>query len=195
MTGASSSPLDPFIPRPDVAERFTTTVRAPADVVFDVACTIDLQSLPLVRAIFRMREILMRAKPPAPRRPQGFLAELRSIGWGILVEEPGRRVVGGAACEPWNADVIFQPIPREEFAAYAEPRRVKIAWTLEADSLGPARSRFATETRVVATDAEARERFRRYWRWARFGIVAIRLLLLPAVRRVAERRARSTTRG
>jgi hypothetical protein len=42
----------------------------------------------------------------------------------------------------------------------------------------------------VATDAPARARFRRYWRWARFGIVAIRLLLLPAVRREAERRWR-----
>jgi hypothetical protein len=40
----------------------------------------------------------------------------------------------------------------------------------------------------VATDAEARRRFRRYWRWARFGIVAIRLLILPAIRREAERR-------
>jgi hypothetical protein len=42
----------------------------------------------------------------------------------------------------------------------------------------------------VATDAPARARFRRYWRWARFGIVSIRLLLLPAVRRAAERQWR-----
>jgi hypothetical protein len=28
----------------------------------------------------------------------------------------------------------------------------------------------------------------RYWRWARFGIIAIRLFMLPAVRREAERR-------
>jgi hypothetical protein len=39
----------------------------------------------------------------------------------------------------------------------------------------------------VATDEPARTRFRRYWRWARFGIVAIRLLLLPAVRDAAVR--------
>jgi hypothetical protein len=38
----------------------------------------------------------------------------------------------------------------------------------------------------VATDEPARTAFRRYWRWARFGIIAIRLLLLPAVRRAAE---------
>jgi hypothetical protein len=32
----------------------------------------------------------------------------------------------------------------------------------------------------------------RYWRWARFGIIAIRLLLLPAIRREAERRWAAT---
>jgi hypothetical protein len=62
------------------------------------------------------------------------------------------------------------------------------AWTLETDALGPALSRFAQETRVVATDQEARARFRRYWRWARFGIIAIRLLLPPEVRRAADKR-------
>ena len=56
-------------------------------------------------------------------------------------------------------------------------------------------STLATETRAVATDAEARARFRRYWRWARFGIVAIRWFMLPAIRREAERawRIQSTT--
>jgi hypothetical protein len=42
----------------------------------------------------------------------------------------------------------------------------------------------------VATDAQALRKFRRYWRWARFGIIAIRVLMLPAVRRAAERRWR-----
>ena len=38
----------------------------------------------------------------------------------------------------------------------------------------------------VATDPDARQRFLRYWRWARFGIVLIRWLMLPAIRRQAE---------
>ena len=69
---------------------------------------------------------------------------------------------------------------------------VKIAWTLEVEPLAPARTRFRTQTRVVATDDAARRKFRRYWRMFGMGIVLIRLLLLPAVRREAERRARST---
>ncbi len=69
--------------------------------------------------------------------------------------------------------------------------QVKIAWTLEAEALGPALTRFATETRVVATDAQARTKFRRYWRRFGIGIVMIRQLLLPAIRRQAEQQWRS----
>ncbi len=182
------SPLDPFIPAPDIRERFESTIAAPAALVMEVATGLDLQSLPLVRGIFRLREILMRAPSTPPRKPQGLLAETLGLGWGLLVERPGELIVCGATCRPWLADTGFTPIPPERFAGYAEPAQVKIGWTLEAYPLGPASTRFVHETRAVATDAEARTKFRRYWRWARFGIVMIRLLMMPAVRREAERR-------
>lgn len=185
--GLAGAPLDAFIPHPDVRERFHTTVRAPAPIVMNVATQIDLRVLPLTRTVFRLREVLMHAAPARPRKPQGLLAETQSLGCGTLLEEPGRLVVCGATCRPWLADVGFTPIPPEAFAAYAEPDQVKIAWTLEAEPLGPALTRFSHETRVMATDSEARAKFVRYWRWARFGIVGIRLLLLPAIGREAER--------
>jgi hypothetical protein len=190
------SPLDPFIPHPDVRERFHTTIRAPASIVMDEATHFNLQSLPLVRLLFRMREILMRAPTPStPRKPQGLLAETRSLGWGTLVDQPGRLIVRGASCRPWQGEVTFTPIPPDLFASYAEPDQVKIAWTLEAEPLGPALTRFSHETRAVATDAEARAKFRSYWRWARFGIVSIRYLLLPAIRRSSERRSQAQANG
>jgi len=182
-----ASALDSFVPAPDVRERFDTTIRAPQALVMEVATSFDIQSLPLVRAIFWLRERLMRAAPSPPRQPQGLLAETRALGWSLLAERPGALIVCGAACQPWEANARFTPIPTDRFADYAEPSQVKIAWTLEAEPLGPALTRFAHETRAVATDADARRRFRRYWRWARFGIITIRLLLLPAVRRESER--------
>jgi hypothetical protein len=132
-----------------------------------------------------------RRRPAAatPRMP--FVQWAESLGWGKLAERTDESVVFGAVCQPWLADVRFQPIPNAEFAAFAEPYLVKVAWTLETSQLGPGRTRLATETRVVATDATARARFLPYWRWARFGIIPIRWLALPAIRREAERRARS----
>ena len=184
------SALDPFIPKPDVRERFETTIGAPAALVMETAANFDIQSPVVVRAIFRLREMLMRAPRSPARRPQGLLSEMRSLGWGLLVEEPGRLIVCGSACRPWLADSGFRPIPSDGFAAYSEPDQVKIAWTLEAEALGPALTRFAHETRAVATEGKARTRFLRYWRWARLGIISIRLLLLPAIRQAAERRWR-----
>lgn len=186
--------LDAYISRPDVRERFAVTVDAPAERVLATAVRFDLQSPLAIRAIFRAREWLMGTRRPSHREPRGLLDELRALGWGVLEEIPDRRIVCGAWCEPWQADVRFHAIAPGEFAAHAEPGHVKIAWTLEVEPLESARCRFSHETRAVATDEPARRRFLRYWRWARFGIVSIRLLLMPAVRRAAEREWRRGAR-
>ncbi|HTO72824.1 MAG TPA: hypothetical protein VMJ30_03345 [Gemmatimonadales bacterium] len=188
-----TAPLDPFVPRCDVRERHSIVVRAPAETVFAAAAAFDLQSLTFIRAIIRARQILLHSTR-VERQPQPFLQEAIQMGWGVLAREPGRCFVAGARCQPWLGDVVFTPVSPAEFAAYAEPNQVKIAWTLEVESLGPDSSRLATETRAVATDEAARKRFRGYWRWARFGIVAIRWLMLPAIRRQAERDWRRTSR-
>jgi hypothetical protein len=182
--------LDPFIPDPDVRSRHETRVKAPADLVQDVARDFDMQSIPIVHAIFWLRTKLMGAKGPAPSRGSGLVASTQSIGWDVLLDEPGRAYVSGASCQPWKADVVFSPIPAERFADYAEPDRVKIAWSLETEVVEPTLTRFATETRVVATDEPARAHFRQYWRTFRMGILTIRWLLVPGIRREAERRWR-----
>lgn len=182
--------IDRFMPQADVTERHETLVRAPADVVFDVAQTFDLQSIPLVRAIFWLRaKILGVAEMPAHLFEKGLVAETQALGWRILAARPGRELVAGSVTQPWQGDVIFTPVEPDRFATYSAPDMVKIVWTLEAEPLGPALSRFRTETRVLATDEAARTKFGRYWRWAGLGIVLIRWLLLPALRREAERRA------
>lgn len=183
-----SFPLAPFIPDPDVKERFEATVRAPAHLVMEVAADFDMQSSTLVRIIFWLREKFMRASPAGPRKSQGILEETKSLGWGLLADEAGRYVVCGAVCQPWLPNVTFSALAPHQFAIYAEPDRVKIAWSLETEAIGPAITRFSQETRAVATDEQARRKFRRYWRWARFGIISIRLLMIPAIRREAERR-------
>jgi hypothetical protein len=184
--------LERFMPYADERKRHEITIRAPARLVLEVARHVDMQSIRIVRALFWLRAKLLGARmPAAARRPTGLVADMLVLGWGCLADEPGHVFVAGAACQPWLADVVFSPIALEQFAAYAEPDQVKIAWTLEAEALGPALTRFATETRVVATDAQARAKFRRYWRVFGIGIVMIRRLLLPVIRRQAERQWRS----
>lgn len=166
-------------------------MQAPAVVTYATAAEFDMDSLTVVHAIFRARALFRRAGP-APSRPfnKGLIRGAMGLGWGSLVEEPGRLFIAGAYCQPWQGEVVFHPLTGESFARFAEPGYVKIAWTLETTPEGPTSCLLAAETRVVATDETARARFLPYWRWARFGIYAIRWLLLPAVRRQAERRAR-----
>ena len=190
-----SSPIDRFIPDADVRKRHEVVVRAPAALVLQTARAFDMLSIPAVSAIFWLRTRMLGAKTPMRRWTRGLIEEALGMGWGLLAEEDGRFIVMGAVCEPWVADVVFTPIPPAEFAAASPPDRVKIVWTLEAVALSETVTRFATETRAVATDAQARARFRRYWRRFSVGILMIRWLLLPAVRRRAEQRWRTAWAG
>ena len=84
----------------------------------------------------------------------------------------------------------LQAVAPVEFAACNEPDQVKIACTLEAEPWEASRTRFATETRVDATDAGARAKFPRILAETRSRNHLIRLVLLRAVRREAERQFR-----
>jgi len=116
---------------------------------------------------------------------------MKSLGWGVLAELPGREIVAGGVTKPWEANPIFRALPPDEFAAFSEPGYVKIIWTLRASPAGNNDCIFRTETRAAATDAGARKRFRRYWSFLSPGILAIRRVLLPGVKSEAERRWRS----
>jgi hypothetical protein len=183
--------LDRFMPIFEVAERHHISVAAPAATTFAAAAEMDLnRSLP-VRLIFRARAWAMGSASRQPAPTEGFLRLAKGIGWGVLAERPGQEIVMGAVTQPWLADVVFRPLPPEQFARFSEPGYVKIAWTLRADPAGDTRSVFRTETRVVATDPGARTKFRRYWSFASPGIVLIRWLMLGPVKAEAEARVRT----
>lgn len=187
---SSARLIDEFIPRADRGDRHAILIHAPAELVFSLAWSYDLSSHPLVRAVFGLRRLVMRGRAAPPRAPIGIVEETTGLGWVVLAHRPGREVVLGAATEPWKPDVVFRPVPRNEFAGFAEPGLVKIVWTLEATPLGPALTLFRTETRARATDPEARRKFSRYWLAVGLGIKLIRRLMVPAIRREAERRYR-----
>jgi hypothetical protein len=181
--------LDRFMPEFEVVERHHVRVAAPAGVTLAAATDIDIMASPVVRAIVAARDLALGSTRGSETRPAGLLESMRSFGWGVLAESPGREIVVGAVTRPWEANVVFRAIPPAEFAGFSEPGLVKIAWTLRADPIGPAGSVFRTETRAVATDADARRRFRCYWALVSPGIVLIRRTMLGPIRREAERRA------
>jgi hypothetical protein len=183
--------LDRFMPEYEVVERHQIHVAAPAASTLTAACEQDLLQLPLVRAIFKAREIVLRATPNDRPQPHGLVAATLALGWGVLAHVPDREVVIGAVTKPWEPNVTFRALPPGEFAAFRDAEFVKIAWTLRADPIDEETCIFRTETRAMATDAVARRKFRRYWAFASPGIALIRRLSLNPLRHEAERRARN----
>jgi hypothetical protein len=181
--------LDRLMPMFDVREQHQATVRAPAAVTYAAARELDFRRSPLVSGVFRARQRLMGGRTEAASTGGSFLEEVQALGWRVLAEEPGRELVMGAVTQPWLADVVFRGVPPEDFAAFAEPDYVKIAWTVAVTPRDDGGSVFRTETRAVATAPAARARFRRYWTLVSPGIVVIRWEMLRLVKREAERRA------
>jgi hypothetical protein len=181
--------LDRFLPVYEIVERHQIRVSAPAAVTLDAARDVDLQASPVVRTIIRARELILGATPVERRSPRGLLAETQSLGWGVLADVPGREVVVGAVTRPWEANVTFRALPPDQFAAFTEAGYVKIAWTIRADPITATESLFWTETRAIATDPNARTRFRRYWSFLSPGIIVIRWALLGPVKKAAERQS------
>jgi hypothetical protein len=99
-------------------------VKAPVAVKLDVARTMDAFHVPLVRIIFKGRELILGATPDERPRPRGLLAEAQSLGWGVLAESRAgdRR---GAVTKRWEPHVTFRALSQDEFAAFAELEYVK----------------------------------------------------------------------
>ena len=182
--------LDQFMPVYDVVDRYRIRVNAPAAVTLAAACDMDLQESTVVRMIIKTRELLLGATS-VDRVPRGLMAEMQSLGWGVLADVQGREIVVGAVTKPWEANVTFRSLPPDQFAAFSESDYVKIAWTLRVDSVSATESILRTETRAIATDSQARTKFRWYWSFLSPGIRLIRWASFGPAKREAERRATS----
>jgi hypothetical protein len=187
--------LDQFMQVYEVEERHAARIEASMEMTFRAAQNIDFNDSAVSRLLFFIRTLPSRIRGHDIERgekPEGFLAQTRSLGWGVLAEIPGRRIVLGAVTQPWKGEVVFRAVPPEKFAAFNEPKYVKIIWTLSVEPIGSDACLFHTETRVATTDAEARKLFRRYWSVFSPGVVLIRYASLGLIRKaVAQEKKRA----
>jgi hypothetical protein len=72
--------LDRFMPSYEVVERHYVRVAAPAPATLAAAREQDLLQLPLVRAIFKAREMVLGATTDGRPQPRGLLAAVKSLG-------------------------------------------------------------------------------------------------------------------
>jgi hypothetical protein len=180
--------IDKYMPSFDVRHYADVRFDAEPGQVYAALRALDLEKSWIVRLLFTLRMLPARIldKPPAPERSsvqRTFLESALKMGWVILEEVAGQELVAGAVTQPWVANVIFRGLPPDEFVRFEEPGYTKIVWNIAVRKCDGGGAIASTETRVLATEAESRRKFRRYWIVFSPGIRLIRRVALAEVRR------------
>jgi hypothetical protein len=152
-------------------ERHRIRVSATPEQALAAAREAQLDDVPLVRFLFKLRGLRAASRGP-------FWEALLAQGFQTLGEDT--LVLVG---KPWSPGGSLRKV--DDFVAFAEPGYAKMAMDLRAvaDGVG---ARLETETRVFLTDARARRRFAAYWLVVRPFSGLVRRSWLKAAKRRAE---------
>jgi hypothetical protein len=177
--------LDEFLPAYDFSEVHSLATDAPPGAVMDAIHALTPLEVPALVGLMAIRSLpaILRRRPPAVRGT--LLDGFRKAGFVPLREAPDEVVFGGVG-RFWKPTGDLRRIEAAAFAGFADPGCAKAVFNLRVDRAGE-RTLVTTETRIAATDEQARRRFACYWRLIRPGSALIRRDWLRAIRRRAER--------
>jgi hypothetical protein len=185
------SPLDRVLPQFAHREVHTLVVSASPELVWSALHEVTGKELPVTRLLTAVRGLGARgAGTPVLDR---FVAG----GFGVVLDEAPRALAIAAAGQPWKlrgGKRIALPVGDAEVSEFEKPGFVLMAMSFGLEPLGGhggGRTRLSTETRVQPTDAGAARTFRPYWLVIRAGSGVIRHELLRAVKRRAEKAAKT----
>ena len=85
--------LDRFMPVYEVVERHNVRVRASAAITLAAACEQDLLASPVIRAVFKARELALGSTPDERARARALLPQVLSLAHAFLRAAAGRKPV------------------------------------------------------------------------------------------------------
>jgi len=171
--------LDDALPKWDFREVHQRRVGASAAGLFAAVEAVTPAELPLFRLLMRLRSFGQHTLGRSLDEP--LFAQLQAQGFVLLGREAPRELVLGLIGTPWRIRGGLRPVPDPAaFTAFTEPGTVKVATNILVEDV-----LVATETRVLASDAAARRRFRAYWLVVRPWSGALRREWLRAIARRA----------
>jgi len=183
--------IDDYLPSFDVVERHRTKVLAPPSRVFTALRTTDFSSSRVTGVL-----LALRALPAALARGLGSRAPVRrrsarlddfcDHGFAILDETPNEELLIGVVGRFWTPTGELVPTDARRFREPLAKGLAQGAWnfSIVPDGAGCV---LRTETRVRCADAATRRRFRLYWFFIGAFSGLIRIEMLRAIRRTAER--------
>ncbi len=182
--------LDDVLPRPEHVTRQARWIDAPPRVVWDALHEVRLSGLPvtLVLGGVRLLPVLLSGSGLDRLRDRPFL---EALPIPLLASDPPSSVVFGGALKPWRLTGGEQGplLDAAGLRRFTQRGWVKAAMDFRLTPQGSG-TQLSSETRVMATDAQSRRLFDRYWRFVRPGSSAIRWEVLTAVELKATGRLR-----
>ena len=177
--------IDEALPWWDVGECHQRLVAAPVDDVWQTLTNLVVADLPVARLLMRVRGLGRNLLGSADRRvidalPPGEVARREPYELLLAMVSPTsalRPMSSGPELQPGTLAEMLRPLPDGWV-------RVAMDFRLVPDGAG---TRLSTETRVLATGPRAKRVFGLYWAVIRAGSGLIRVELLRAVARRAER--------
>jgi hypothetical protein len=183
--------LDGLFPEYDVREYHAIRVPGLPQQAFDAFKQVGPEELPLVRLLTGLRGLPARLAGKRRRRPASgkpLCDRLLEGGFVLVAERPASELVFGTVGQFWKLTGAAGPAigNGQQFLDFAAPGCAKAAMNFRFQ-VGERGTWVTTETRVLATDREARRKFARYWLVISPGSGLIRRSILRAVRRRLER--------
>ncbi len=146
--------IDMFLPRYQVAKKYSVMIDAPPPVVADNTFKVNMGRSAVIRFLFRLRGM-----PASAFSMDG----LQSMRFTLLEVEENREIVWGLIGRFWTAGGGLLETNRDHFIGFSQGGYAKTAWNFFLEPVGKEQTRLTTETRVYATNARARRMFRIYW--------------------------------
>lgn len=192
QAGTACTELDRFLPAYQFSEFHSIRVNAPKERVYEAIKQVRAGEIFLFRTLTWMRrfgrpgpESILNAPDSMP-----ILEVATRTTFLTLAEKPGEELlVGTVVLRPQGAQ---PPQTAEQFRQITQPGFALAAMNFRLEDGGANATLVSTETRVYATDDDARRRFARYWRTIYPGSAFIRRMWLRAVKKRAEAQAASS---
>jgi hypothetical protein len=186
--------LDRFLPTYEFNEIHSINIDAAPEMVYQAFKNLTIAEIsPLVSLMFGLRSLPARLTGQAYKayfHPGPLLDQMYQRGFLFLAETAGCELVFGLVGRFWELSGGMSPAisSPEVFLAFDDPTYAKAAsnFIVTRRKEGPG-SRCTTETRVYVPDPRTRRRFAFYWRIISMGSGFIRILLLRAIKRKAEK--------
>ena len=174
-----STELDSVLPEFDRREQHEIRVQGSIDQIrkaMDEVTFSDIRGLRTMMSLRTMRRV------PASSRP--ILAAMTAPGANFVqLASTREEFVAGNLGRPWANEKPVAIPDADRFRSFTTAGYVKIAFNMRLEQAEPGWCKVSTETRILATDEEAREAFTRYWRVIYPGSALVRVMWLDALQR------------